>query len=148
MDTLIKLPTDQIAAIEAVSMGLCTPQCLICSDSDQSSKECTCPCGGRFHAALAWARIGKWDQDYDPLTLLACRRCATEVDHGYLAKRAENVMCVDCFEGKGGHWYALSGLGKNCDADWHDGWDHVQGFNYFNSRRNAFALRESDWWNS
>ena len=60
-------------AMELLAHRLCTPACLLAMES--FVEQCTCRCGGQFHAALLWASADEWvgPSELDPAELVAFR---------------------------------------------------------------------------
>ena len=54
-------------ACDVLTAGLCSPACLLAMETPQGWPGCKCPCRGRFHAALTFARVpgAVWASGHD-----------------------------------------------------------------------------------
>lgn len=52
-------------AADLLFAGLCTARCLLAMETPQGWCGCACPCDGRYHAALTFARVRPVVDIYD-----------------------------------------------------------------------------------
>lgn len=138
-----------VPASHLVITGACSPNCMLAVGEDRG---CRCVCGGRFHGALADIEVDAAEsvrgvhQAAAPRTpsqtFWLCRRCGADVRRGYVLQGGPNMACVDCMDGKSGHWLAA----PDCPISWHDKHDHPERFIYVANRRVALAAFRSAWY--